>query len=116
MKQTIRNIVFHEGLPSSENVENYSEGLYHVILVLDDLMLKITQSEQCVHLFTVTSHHRKVTVIFLAHNLYPPGKYARCISLNCAYVVLFRNHRHSRQVFTFGSQTLPGQTKYFKMA
>lgn len=116
MKQTIPNIVFHEGVPSSEDVDNYAEGLDHVILVLDDLMLKITHSEECVQLFTVTSHHRKVSVIFLAQNLYPPGKYARCISLNCAYVVLFRNRRDSRQVLTFGSQILPGQTNYFRTA
>ena len=58
MKRTIPNIIFHQGLPDREDLENHSEGLDHVILVLDDLMLKITQSEDCAQLFTVTSHHR----------------------------------------------------------
>lgn len=116
MKRTIPNIVFHQGLPDREDLDNYSEGLDHVILVLDDLMLKITQSEDCVQLFTVTSHHRNITVLFLTQNLYPPGKYARSISLNCANVILFRNERDKKQVLTFASQILPGQTGYFREA
>ena len=84
MKRTIPNIIFHQGLPDREDLENYSEGLDHVILVLVDLMLKITQSEDCVQLFTVTSHHRNITVLFLTQNLYPPGKYTRSISFNCS--------------------------------
>ena len=89
MKTTIPNIEFHQGLPSRGQIEDFSEGHDHVILVLDDLMLKITSSEECVQLFTVTSHHRNVSVLFLTQNIYPPGMYARTISLNCAYVILF---------------------------
>ena len=114
MKTTIPNITFHKGLPDRDEIEDFSEG--HVILVLDDLMLKITASEECVQLFTVTSHHKNVSVLFLTQNLYPPGRYARSISLNCAYVVLFRNDRDQRQVTCFASQILPGQTAYFKDA
>jgi len=116
MKKSVKNITFHQGLPEREQIEEYSEGMNHVILVLDDLMLKITQSEDCVHLFTVTSHHRNITCVFLTQNLYAPGKYARSISLNCMNVILFKNYRDARQVLTFGSQILPGQVKYFKDA
>lgn len=49
----------------------------------------------------------------MTQNLYPPGNYARTISLNCLNVVLFRNHKDARQVLTFGSQILPGQSKFF---
>lgn len=110
-----KGIIFHEGLPTKEDIEKYADG-GHVILVLDDLMLKIVQSEDCVHLFTVTSHHKNVTCIFITQNLYPPGKFARSISLNCSYFVLFRNYRDSRQIITFGSQIFPGQSAYFKDA
>lgn len=85
-------------------------------VVLDDLMLQVAQSQDCVHLFTVTSHHRNVTTIMLSQNLYPPGKYARTISLNCLNVILFKNYRDSRQIITFGSQILPGQNSFFKAA
>jgi hypothetical protein len=45
-----------------------------------------------------------------------PGKYSRTISLNCHYVVLFRQVRDSRQIYTFGSQAFPKQLGYFKDA
>lgn len=116
ISQSIPNLTLHQGLPSKEDIEQYTEGINHTILVLDDLMLQIAQSQDCVHLFTVTSHHRNVTTVMLSQNLYPPGKYARTISLNCLNVILFKNYRDSRQVITFGSQILPGQVSFFKAA
>lgn len=95
MKATIPNITFYQGVPTRDNIENFSEGQDHVI-------------------FTVTSHHRNVSVLFLTQNLYPPGRYARTISLNCAYVILFRNDRNQRQILYFASQILPGQTTFFE--
>lgn len=116
MKASITSITFYQGLPTRDEIEDFSEGQDHVILVLDDLMLKITGSQECLQLFTVTSHHRNVSVLFLTQNLYPPGGYARTISLNCAYVILFRNDRDQRQILSFASQILPVQTEYFKDA
>ena len=116
MRANIPRLIFHEGLPSKEDIERYTEGVNHTMVVLDDLMLQVAQSQDCVHLFTVTSHHRNVTTVLLSQNLYPPGKYARTISLNCLNVILFKNYRDSRQVITFGSQILPGHVPYFKAA
>lgn len=116
MRQTIPNFFLHQGLPSKEDIEQYTEDVKHTVVVLDDLMLQIAQSQDCVHLFTVTSHHRNVTTVMLSQNLYPPGKYARTISLNCLNVILFKNYRDSRQIITFGSQILPGKVPFFKAA
>lgn len=82
-------------------------------MILDDLVSKIVQSEDLLHLFTVTSHHRNISCVFITQNMYPPGKYAKSISLNCANFVLFQNPRDTRQLITFASQILPGQTKFF---
>ena len=116
MMEDIPRLILHQGLPSREDIEHYTEGVNHTIVVLDDLMLQVAQSQDCVHLFTVTSHHRNVTTVMLSQNLYPPGKYARTISLNCLNVILFKNYRDSRQIITFGSQILPGYVSYFKAA
>lgn len=40
IRQAIPNIIFHQGLPDREELEALSEGMDHVVLVLDDLMLK----------------------------------------------------------------------------
>ena len=116
MIDSIPKLRFHCGLPSREEIEQYSEGNGHTILVLDDMFLKIGRSEDCVHLFTVTSHHRNISVIYLTQSLYPPGKYSRTISLNCLNVILFKNFRDTRQIISFGSQILPGNLPFFKSA
>ena len=80
-------------------------------------MTQVTRSEDVLFLFTVTAHQRYCSVIFLTQNLSMPGKYARSISLNCHYVIVFRNFRDNRSVISgFGALAYPGKTKYFKDA
>lgn len=116
MEKSIDTLILHQGLPSKEQIDEWSDGVEHTVLVLDDMMMQVAKSEESLNLFCVTAHHRRVSVLMLAQNLYMPGKFARTISLNCHYVILFRNVRDSRQVLTFGSQVFPSKLKYFKDA
>jgi len=116
MEKNIEGLILHQGLPSREQIEEWSDQCKYTVLILDDMMNQVTKNEGSLYLFCVTAHHRKVTVLFLTQNLYMPGKYARTISLYCHYVILFRNVRDARQVVTFGSKVFPGNNKYFKDA
>jgi len=42
------------------------------------------------NLFTIGSHHRNVSVVYLAQNLFPKNKFARTMNLNAHYMVLAR--------------------------
>ena len=117
MEERIPGLILHSGLPSKENISEWTDPSYHTVIVLDDMMVQVTKSEDALFLFTVTAHHRCASVIFLTQNMYMPGKYARSISLNCHYVVNFKNFRDNRSLISgFGSQAYPGQTKFFKSA
>lgn len=116
MEENVPNITFHQGLPSRDNIEQWSTNSEHTVLVIDDLIAQVTKSEDTAYLFCVTAHHRRVTVMLLTQNLYMPGKNSRTISLQCQYVILFRNVRDARQIMTFGSQVFPGKLRYFKDA
>lgn len=111
--QDIPNLGFHDGLPNKQEINEFTENTEHTLLILDDLESKIVQSEELLHLFTVTSHHKKASVVLISQNLYPPVKYSKSISLNCANFVLFRSPRDMHQLITFSSQILPGMTRYF---
>lgn len=106
-------VTFHEGLPDKKTIEEFTQDRKHTLIVIDDLMNKVAQSDDLLQLFTVTSHHRMASCCFLSQNLFFGGKYARSISLNCSNFVLFRNPRDMRQLSSFASQILPGKTKYF---
>ena len=106
-------IEFYEGLPTKEEVNNWSERRQHMILVLDDMMQCIVNNVEVQHFFTATSHHRNVSIIVLSQNIFAQGKTARTISLNLHYIVLFQNVRDTSQVMTLARQIFPSKTKYF---
>ena len=114
MQETIPNLTLHQGLPNKEDIDTWTVDREHVLLVLDDLMTEVTDSESALHLFTVNSHHKNCSVIFISQLLFPRGKYSRGISLNSHYVILFRSYRDVNQISRFGAQVLPGKAQYFK--
>lgn len=106
LKETISNIEFLKGLPDLDQCENS-------LIIIDDLMTDCVDNKEVVHLFTVGSHHRNNSVIFLTQNVFEQGKYARSISLNSHYMVIFNNLRDKCQINCLARQLYPGETKYF---
>ncbi|CAC5409113.1 unnamed protein product [Mytilus coruscus] len=52
MEKEIDNITFHEGLPSSEQVDAWSEKREHMLLILDDLLATAVNDVEVLNLFT----------------------------------------------------------------
>ena len=100
------HLIFHEGLPDMNNFD----GNEPVLLIIDDLMQETNES--VVNLFTKGSHHRNVSAMYLAQNLFPKNKFARTISLNAHYVILFKNPRDASQFSTLARQMYPKQSQY----
>jgi hypothetical protein len=83
LQQTMPFIEFQEGLPKIDTIDPSETNL----IVMDDLMAQCVKDEKVLHLFTVGSHHKNTSVIFLSQNIFCQGKHARTISLNCHYLV-----------------------------
>ncbi|KAJ8321129.1 hypothetical protein KUTeg_001324 [Tegillarca granosa] len=73
MEQSIENLILHHGLPTREDLDHWSESSKHTLLVIDDLINKVVDSEDALFLFCVAAHHKNITVILLTQNLYMPG-------------------------------------------
>ena len=84
-------VQFHEGVPTTFHLQKWfpKGGL----LVLDDLMVEGGEDKELLDLFTKHSHHQNITVLYLCQDMFPPGKYAKCISRNAHYIVAFNNPR-----------------------
>lgn len=54
MKKIIDRLVLRQGLPSKEQIEDWSEGVQHIVLVLDDMMMQVAKSEESLNLFCVS--------------------------------------------------------------
>lgn len=113
LKAFNKNLIFYQGIPSQSDLEEWSVERKHVLLILDDLMPGVCNSADSLNLFTIKAHHLRISVIFIAQNLYPPGRYSRTISLNIHYFLLFRNRRDTRQVETLARQIFDKDKKAF---
>lgn len=108
---TFKNVEFIHGLQERqlENLENEPTWI-----IIDDLMTESSNSSVISDLFTKGSHHRNVSVIFMVQNFFTKGKEMRNISLNCHYLVLFKNPRNKSLATDLARQMYPDKIKKFQ--
>ena len=111
MARRVKGLRFHEGLPSPDEVKKFARHGKHRMIVLDDLMSEVSGSADAEKLFTRGTHHMGLSVVYLVQNLLYQNRHARTISLNCQYMVLFRNLRDSSQVMCLARQLYPLQPR-----
>lgn len=116
MEKTLSNFTTKQGLPTVEEMEEYTKDRQHKLIVIDDLMHEVVQHKDMELLFTQGTHHRCVSVILITQNLFPRGKHARTIALNTWYLALLKNLRDVSQVNVLGRQLYPGKVKGFMTA
>ena len=109
-------ITFRTDIPSKQELlDMYEKDPGHRILILDDKMTVLRDSPEgrnVVEIVTIVAHHCCFSCFVLTQNLFH-SSIQREISLNCQYLVLFRNSRSYQQIRTLGSQLMKGQLDYF---
>ena len=110
-----QRIEFVHGLPTdgSRLQDVIGEHAGRKLIVLDDLMEKASNRADVAALFT-HGRHEDVSVIFLTQNLFHKSKYARDMSLNSDYMVLFKNPRDASMITHLGAQM--GNAEFLKQA
>jgi len=100
------NVEFNEGLPDLSRFDGSKRSL----LIIDDLMSESGESVE--KIFTKYSHHRNISIMYLCQNLFYKSKSSRCMSLNTAYLLLFKSVRDVTQVSTLARQMFPARSKF----
>lgn len=95
------NIEILKNVP--ETFESIEDG---TLIILDDLMTEAYNKNIC-ELFTKGSHHNNLSVILITQNVFHQAKYCRDISLNCKYLVVFKNPRDKSQILSLARQIYP---------
>ena len=107
------SVKFHQGLPSSDTVDQFGKDRGSKLLVLDDLANVAGRSEDIEQLMTQKSHHLNIYVVYITQNIFDKQKNNRTISLQFDYIFLFRNFRDKGQIACLGRQLYPGYNKAF---
>ena len=110
MYQGMKNVEFIQGVP--DDLESRFDTTSNNLLILDDLMTQCHSDERMTRLFSVGSHHKNLSIIFIIHNLFHHGKEMRTLSLNSHYIILFKNPRDRQQISTLARQMYPGQSQF----
>ena len=112
LQAILPNISFVEGMPSS--LDEYLVLNKPNLFVIDDLMAESGNSGAVAKLFTRGSHHKNLSVIYIVQNLFHKGRENRDISLNCHYLIIFKNPRDASQITTLAEQMYPGSVKFLQ--
>ena len=91
MSTTVKNLILYQGVPGREDIDKWANG-NHFLLVLDDLQQVCLSDKEVANMFTVGSHHKNFSLIYLCHNIFGKGQFARTINLNTHYLILFHNN------------------------
>ena len=102
-------IEYHDGIYDIKQIPPHNKD--HILIIIDDLMHRV--DKETAEIFTVHSHHKNISVFFIAQNIFFKNKFSRDISLNTMYLCLFRQKRDIAQVKTIARQIVPGQVKEF---
>ena len=115
MQEYGQRIEFVQGLPQDKTVQDFISDFpgQQKLIVLDDLMEKASNRPDVAALFT-HGRHEHVSVMYLTQNFFHKSKYARDISLNTDYAVLFKNTRNPSMITHLGQQM--GILKLLKQA
>ncbi|VDI78914.1 Hypothetical predicted protein [Mytilus galloprovincialis] len=113
MQQTVKNIIFVQGIPDDLNNDSFIDPKYPSLVVIDDLMKDATNSKDVCELFVEGSHHRNLSVACIMQNAFSKGKENRTMSINSQYIVLFKNPRDQVTPAVFARQMYPNNSKRF---
>ena len=94
---------YHEGVPENFGGDG---GGKPCLVILDDLLIDVYSKQVC-EMFTRSSLHRNISVIFVTKNLFQQRRYRRDISLNIHYLVALKYFRGTKQFTYFDQDVYP---------
>jgi hypothetical protein len=110
-------VSFFQGCPSKEEIESWAkEEPGHKLLILDDQMVSIINSEAIAKLFLIYAHHMNFSVIFIKQVTFDKGKFSHMISLQTQYFHLFSNLRDQQNIRCLARQIYTSNIQLFLSA
>lgn len=110
--KTKDKIQFYEDIPDPTHLDKWFKPTKGGLLVLDDLMAEGSDDKRMLDLFTKDSHHRKITVLYLTQDLFPPGKFSKTISRNTHYIIAFKSPRDQTGIGNLLLQAYPQRWRH----
>jgi hypothetical protein len=105
MLQTKHKVHFVRGF--DESIVNETDASKPSLIICDDLILEMKDSEAAANLFMRGSHHTNTSVILIEQNLFPKGRQSVSMKSNTQYLVLFKSPADALGVAQISKQMYP---------
>ena len=102
----MKDVTFVEGIVDVEDIPNDGKQRW---VIIDDLMEEVGGSAKLNNLFTKHSHHRNLSVFYIAQSLF--RKEHRIVSVNAQYMFMFKNPRDSLTVDNLSKQAFSDKVR-----
>jgi len=102
----IDGVKYSVGLPQLNDIPP------HALVILDDFMSELAQSNDLTKLMTKSVHHLPMTLIYITQNIFQQGKDVKTRRMNTNYLIIFKNPHDKAQVDYIGRQMYPNDTKF----
>lgn len=86
------------------------------LVVLDDLMHELSNSQMLTSLMTKAVHHLPMTLIYITQNIFQKSSDTKTRRLNTNYLVIFKNPQDKTQIDFLGRQMYPQDKNFLSMA
>lgn len=103
-------------LPTTADIEELTANHQDTgsIVIIDDFAEAL--NKDTVLIITTQVNHLNCVVIVLAQNIFCQNSVFREISLNCTYIVMYKNPRDASQINCFAKQIAPGNSEWLVKA
>lgn len=109
LDQQVPGVTYDVGIPADFITRLQKDD----ILILDDLMIELSNQKEVTELFTRGTHHIGFTLIYITQNMFDrTNASSRTRSINATYVVLFRNVRDCTQINSLAYQIYGTKSKF----
>lgn len=101
------NVTFCKGFDESMIQSHAGSG--PLLVICDDLVLEMKDSESAANMFMRGSHHLNMSVILIEQTLFPKGRSSVSLKQNSHYTVLFKSPSDALGVATLSRQMFPNR-------
>ena len=113
MESAFSSLEVVEGMPKLNGL-HIKDTKNHKLLILDDLMLPVFDTQSMMELITKDSHHCNCSVVITSQNFFHPSKYGRTFVRNCSEKILFFDKTDAKQLSILSMQIYPNKPNFLK--
>ena len=114
LRKTFPIIELVSGLPNISKLKLDMNPSVATLLLIDDLQTEFLESQDMLHLLSVSVHHFNISVCYTLQNFFAPSRFGKSLSRNVNYKVFFYNRLDLTELRHISLQITPNNSTFLQ--